>query len=289
MRLVTIGLAAGAVLVAHERAEACSPPPCWAGYVTPATGTTVPASIPALYWQPMDDNQGGGNDIQKVTLQTVAQPPVDVPFTAMAVSGSDAFLIVPAAPLAEGTTYTLGDANTCSSLPEYPAAPSSVFLVSASAPLPGTLGTVTVTDQEVAALTVPTSSGSCTSEVMADRAQLSLELSADAMPWRDALHVETLIDNQVWDSRTLAYRVCSSDDPGAATGLAAGTHQLAMRATLPGTDLVMTTPAVSFRLECPGEDDPQGGMGGANGGCSTTSGAAWLVLAALGFVRRRRR
>lgn len=290
MRLVALGLAAGTILVTYEPVWACSPPPCWAGYFTPTTGTTVPSNIPALYWQPLHGQQNGGNDVQQVTLVSSADPETPLPFTSSPVAGTDAYLITPTQPLVEGTTYTLGDANMCLAAPEYPAAPTSVFLVGPSAAMPSTLGAVTVTDAEVATLNVPTSSGSCTFDVQADRATLSLELSADALPWRDALHIETLVDGQPWESRTLVYRVCHSDDPGAATGLAAGSHEVSMRATLPGTDIVLATAAVTFSLDCPGDPgDPDDGAPSEDGGCSTSGGAGGLVLlAALGLARRRR-
>lgn len=291
MRLVALGLAAGTILVTYEPVWACSPAPCQAGYFTPATGTTVPASIPALYWQPLRDQQGVVDDIQRVMLTSTSDPSTPLPFTATPVSASStAYLIVPSQPLVEGTTYQLGDANTCTDFPDFPAAPTSVFLAAASAPLPASLGTVTVTDQEVATSSVPTSSGSCTVDVQADRAMLTLELSADAMPWRDALHVETLVDGQPWSSPTLVYRVCHSDDPGAATGLSAGSHEVSMRATLPGTDIVLATAVATFSLECPGDpQDPGDGSPDEDGGCSTTGGAGSAVLLALlGLVRRRR-
>lgn len=290
MRLVALGLAAGTLLVTYEPVWACSPPPCWAGYFTPTTGTTVPSNIPALYWQPLHGVQDGGNDIGQVTLVSSADLQTPLPFTSSPVAGSDAYLIVPTQPLVEGTTYTLGDANTCLAAPEYPAAPTSVFLVGPSAPMPSTLGAVTVTGAGVAALDVPTASGSCTSPVQADRAMLSLELSADALPWRDALHIETLVDGQPWDSRTLVYHACQSDDPLAATGVAAGSHEVSMRATLPGTDIVLATAAVTFTPDCSDDPaEPDDSVPGEDGGCSATGGAGGLVLlAALGLVRRRR-
>lgn len=288
MRLVALGLAAGTILVTYEPVWACSPAPCSAGFFTPATGTTVPASIPALYWQPLRDQQGVVDDIQRVTLTSTTDPSTPLPFTATPLADSSAYLIAPEQPLVEGATYQIGDTNTCTDYPDYPAAPTSVFLVAASAPLPTSLGAVTVTDSEVATLNVPTSSGSCTFDVQADRAMLTLELSPDAMPWRDALHIETLVDGQIWSSRAQVYRTCHSDDPGAATGLAAGTHEVSMRATLPGTDIMLTTAAVTFSLECPGDPEDPSDTPSDDGGCSTSGGAGGIVLLALlGLVRRR--
>jgi uncharacterized protein (TIGR03382 family) len=88
------------------------------------------------------------------------------------------------------------------------------------------------------------------------------------------------------------YRICESDFPEALGGVDGGVHAVSIRATLPGSDLSLTTPAVTFQLECPGEPldpNPDAVTDTVDGGCSTTAATSpWLVLL-VGFGLRRRR
>jgi hypothetical protein len=114
-----------------------------------------------------------------------------------------------------------------------------------------------------------------------------------------ALQFETLIDGQIWSAssgnassrpegaswvgrgRDLVFLVCASEDQTVLSdGLPAGAHTAKLRATLPGTDIVLESESVDFTLDCAHTD---GGGGGCAAGGSDTSalGALAVALAAL--------
>jgi MYXO-CTERM domain-containing protein len=231
----------------------------------------------------------------------------------MALSDDD-YLIIPAQPLVAGTSYLLRDDNMCFGS----AGPSAIFTAGPAVPLPtAPLGTLHAVERDVAELEVSTSGGSCSSMIQADQATIDLELDPAVAPWLPVLHFETLVDGQPWHRQTrlnvrgapgaswrgrgvdLVYELCRSDDPWARTGLTSGRHLVAMRATLPGTAIIMETAPAAIELACPGDppptciDSPEP-CDGSRAGCSAGGShpAPWLVLAfgALGglLVRRRR-
>jgi uncharacterized protein (TIGR03382 family) len=298
-------------LAVPRPARACEPPLCSPGYFTPADGTTVPANLPAISWRPGWSYTGTQPDPSMVVLTSAADPQAALPMTAMALPNGD-FLLVPDAPLVAGTDYTVVDNTPC----EYNPGPAAhaTFHVVASAPLPATLGTLAITDHQEETFPVATTRGTCSSDVLADQARLALTPSDDALPWKDALHYQTIVDGQPWAAanslnQTSApgsswvgvavdriYHVCSTDDLSVGEGLAAGPHQASMTATLPGSTVAISAAAVSLDLECSGSgsgsgsgsDGPVGGHaddGGCNAGGSPALSLALLVLLA---ARRRR-
>lgn len=290
----------------HTReAEACSAPVCLPPYFTPTEGGTVPSNLPMIYWRPMGPLGSPSGDPQLLTLTTAADPSTPLGFTAT--KADDAYLLVPDEPLVASTTYVFTDNNTCA--PDVPGTPPTrTFQAAASAALPTSLGSlshVAITGQ----LDVWTSSGSCTTPVDASYVAITLSLSPDALPWRDALHYETLVDGIPWSGAfdTLTgpnpghvvdtiYRVCASTDPGAATGVDGSVHEISVRATLPGTTVSVTTPPLTIQLLCSSDPDPMDPDPmtppdpESSGGCTTTSPASsGLVLIALALAGRRRR
>ena len=91
------------------------------------------------------------------------------------------------------------------------------------------------------------------------------------------------------------YHVCSTDDDTIGSGLATGSHQVSMSATLPGSAVAVDAAAVSVDLECSGSGSGSGSNGPLGGdqaedGCNAGGGsaAAPLALFALLALRRRR-
>ena len=309
-RLAVIVVVASALHASHaRRADACSPPPCFAGHFVPKTGTTVPANTPALYWQPI---QSGGSPIANASLVSLVAtnaPATKLAFTATPIGMTGSYLLIPDQMLAAGTSYMLDDGNMCS-FNQQNTQPMSTFTVAAAAAMPTELGSLTLSAGNVAPMDVFTSSGSCFTEITASSAIVTLELSASALPWRDALFFETLVDGQVWSlgnplSPTppgengkgrgieLLWRRCHTDDPLAANGVSEGMHTVAMRVTLPGSTLSLTTAPVTFELTCPPDavtpdntdvvdDGPRSGCG-----CRSSDAPSSIWLAALLLVRRR--
>lgn len=297
-------------LAAPRAADACGPVPCWQGYFVPGDAAHVPANLAAVYWRPMSSAAGPiAADPSRVVLTSTADPGKPLPFTATALANGD-FLLVLDAPLTAGTSYTITDGSTCTFTGEH--GPHAMFTAGPAAPLPTRLGTLVVTDGEVGALEVATASGSCSNEVSADRSTFVLAPATDAQPWLDVLQFETIVDGTQWRvassiNQTLSpgaswhgrgsdllYRVCKTTDTTVDQGLAAGTHDVELRATLPGTPVMLTSDSATVALACTADPEAEC-TGGATckpdqAGCSASgaSGAPWLVVA-LGLLLCRRR
>lgn len=296
-----------ALAAAPRPADACSAPQCWPGYFTPGDQATVPANLPAIYWRPIRVNaQGETPDVSRVQLTTVADPATPLAFTATAQPNGD-YLIVPTAPLVAGTDYQIVDHSPCGETEN--AGPHAMFHAGPSAPLPATLGSLSIYEHGMDSFEVGTARGSCSSTVLADQARLELTASADAGPWRDALHFQTIVDDQVWSADTSinstsppgaswvgraqdrVYHVCSTDDDSIGDGLATGSHHVTMTATLPGTTVSLTAAAVTLDLECAGTGSGSGSdiVMPIEDGCNAGGAAGPLVLLALfGLARKRR-
>ena len=282
-------------------AEACSPPPCWPGFITPNTGTRVPANAPGIYWMPMSGDTAG-TDPGNVVLATAAEPTTPLAFTATP-NADGSYLLVPTEPLAADTTYVVTDLNKCEGYSGI-IGPTASFQVTASAPMPTALGTIAEVKNETGPLDVGTGSGSCSTEVTAHQITITPELIYEATPWSDLFHFEVLVDGRVWKRTSsinltasprgswVLYHTCESADPGAADGLSAGTHVVEARATLPGTTTVLASNQLTVELKCgdigDGDDD---GHNHSHGGCNAggASASALLLLAIVPMLRRRRR
>jgi hypothetical protein len=193
--------------------------------------------------------------------------------------------------------------------------PSVMFEVEPAAPLPTALGSLLVQPKGVGPLRVATSSGSCDTEIEADRVGIELVPAADLVPWLSVLYFETEVDGLRWigwpsaggvvppgeswegRARDLLYTVCASEDLGASPGLDPGTHTVTLRARLLGstTELAAST---TLELDCGDVDPPCTGCeenGSDGGGCDAGGGAGTgllglgLALAALGVSGRSRR
>jgi hypothetical protein len=258
-----------------------------------------------------NDGTGGPSSWSNVVLTTAADLQTPIPFTANMVSPG-AYLLVPNAPLVAYTAYVLTDQNVCT---VGVSGPSVTFTAGAAAPLPTALGALdAAAPQFVAALSVGTSSGACSTDVMAATISIDLQPTPEAAAWLDVLHFETLVDGVPWRGsgllapgttrrgrgRDSLYRICSSTDPLATGGLSAGTHQVAMRATLPGTGMVLMTDAITVELLCESDPPPECAADPAacednrdgDSGCTTSGRGGLLLVALVGLfctAHRRRR
>jgi hypothetical protein len=309
-RILFLAAITSLVAAARTDADACSPPQCWPGFFAPDNGATVPANLPVLRWSPMFGAFTSTTDPGQVVLARAAAPSTPLPFTATKLQDGT-YHLVPSQPLTPGTAYVLTDQSTCGS--GTMTGPSVMFQVAAAAPLPTSLGTLAQTSTLVGPLQISTASGSCSSQVEARQIRIELQLASDASPWRDALHFETLVDGQPWRASEsinstlppgaswrgrgvdLLYLVCKTDDLTISKGLAAGAHEVVMRATLPGSGVVVQSSPLSVTLDCASDGKPgDGSSGGDSGGCdaggSGSSSSGWLVLgslaAAVGLRRR---
>lgn len=283
------------------------------GFFVPGDGSTVPANLPVIYWRPRYDFAGTAGNPSNVTLTTAADPGTPLAFAATRIN-DHVFHLVPDAPLVEGTSYILTDSTPCTSSSGVPS-PRVTFTVGPTAPLPTTLGALAITDLPVRTEAIASDGGSCTLQAVADTVAVSINYVAvaDAAPWRDVLHFETLVDGRPWNARSnilqsiapgaswagrgvdRLYTVCRIEDPFGQSEvfeLAEGAHAVQMRATLPGTNLSLATDTPTVSLACPPPSDGDAGVGAdagdpidgeSDGGCcsSATSPSAAVALALL--------
>jgi hypothetical protein len=287
-------------------ADACSAPQCWPGAFIPQDGAVIPENAPGFYFRP--SLQGGApGDASFVHLTADSDPSTSLAFTAVPQPNGD-FVLVPDAPLLAGETYTLEDRTVCNG-----AALRSRFTAGPTAPLPSSLGAVNLIGHGIfAEIDVATSSGSCSTKVEATIAQITLDRSATAEPWKDLLLYETLVDDKPWINQAsinvrtdpgeswlgrgtdLLYRVCKPNPDAAFQGLAVGGHNVRFRASLPGlaNQTSLATPASPVEIMCaanPGEEE-EPGKPDDGGGCSTGKPTTFgFLLCALGLVLTSRR
>ncbi len=306
-----LGLVASFSLV--RPADACSGAKCNGGFFLPAGGT-VPASLPALVFEPHLDEAGtaGSTPVKLFRLDAGVEILVDI----QRVDQGGRVYLFPLSPLLPDSDYLIRGDDLCLT-----GTTETTIHTGAALPLPASLGSVTAGASTIDPLQVSTISGSCSATITAAQAKIDLTLSADAAPFAGALQVSTFVDGKpfTWSPslltepalggsmHSIVFASCKSDDASAEKGLSEGSHQVFMRGTLPGTMLKLDTAPVEVTLSC--GDAGGGGTGGgtttsgtggsassssSGGGCSIVGDAspgAWALsglAAALAFARRRR-
>jgi uncharacterized membrane protein YgcG len=305
-----IVLASALVLAPLRSANACSGAACVGGYYIPQNAT-VPASLPGILFNPRLDEASTGDNatVALFRVENGSQVPVDIT-TKMV--GAD-ILVTPTAPLLPDTDYALEGSDFC---------PAGLvkggFHTGAALPFPTSLGTLAASAQKVDALTVWTTSGSCTTSVTAAQIDVEITLGSEAVPWGAALTLDTMVDGVRFAHSVLQggatskkdtlFMTCSSSDPGANKGLAEGPHTVLVQASLPGVATVVKTDPITITLACPppaagtgggGGGTGGGGSGGSDGGSQmiggcdvggTGDGGAWAlagIAAAIAIAKRR--
>ena len=313
--MLAFSAAALAATAAPRIADACSQPRCYPGYLVPGDGARVPANLPAVTWHAMRDNHDSeAPDPALVELREVSGDAI--PLAPTELEYGDYRLDLDA-PLEPGTSYRLTDDTVCGD--GFEEGPRVTLEATAEAPYPEALGRIEVVREDVDDnLLIGTASGSCTTGTVSAVARVELEPSAEAEPWVDALHFETIVDGELWTAtsaitathppgeswigrgRDLLYHVCrakTSAEPF--PGLDEGRHEVVFRATLPGTDVSLETQPVPVDLDCgggiepptpdrPDADEPTMAGCALAPGTGGGGGAAALV-AALALILRRRR
>lgn len=302
-------------LVPAQPAAACSSS-CLAGSFVPGDGAHVPANLPGLIWRA--PSAPSSPDPARVSL-TRLDTGATIALTATA-SDRGYYTLVPAEPLVAGVSYHLADATECALF----GSAQATFTVTEAAPLPTALGTVTVTPRPRATAELMTTAGSCSVEADIAPVEVALAFTAEAEPWRDVLHFETLVDEQPWAPRAsilsalppgaswkgrgvdLVYSVCVNHSGFGAPSvdLPLGAHAVGMRAVLPGTGVDLYAEAVGFTTQCEavgddgglcdgglGDHDAAAGADGGGGGCAAGGSGAGVAigLALGGLIARRRR
>jgi hypothetical protein len=288
-------------LLVPRAADACAPVPCYAtqSFVLPRAGS-IPANAPGIAL--FEGRTIANAPARTLSFQrTDGASPVDVPFT------RDGGVIRPDQPFVEGASYRFVITNNCSTV----AMPSdsSEFKVGPSAPLPTTLGQLAVA-RKSGVLKVDHASA-CSADVGLPHAEIEIQLSAAAAPWKELIVFRTFVDGERWGAREetgqvthpggswkgpgkdVVYARCS-DSPNYLGGVKPGKHTIVMKGTIPGTDVALETAAVEVDLDCsnpqigditPDRDQLQPKDEGddmAKTGCSASpAGAASAPFAAL--------
>lgn len=286
--------ATAALAWAPRPAEACSAPACSPGrFHLPAAGDPVPASLPAVLFEPSSDSESNhAEGVELVRIDGTAKKAIALSATRLA---TGAYLLTPEVPLEEGAIYRLTDQEACWDEP----AAEATFETGPALPLPSALGAVTVTAPTSRGVSVASHDPYCPTDVEAMVADVTLAPDKSMLPWLRLVDLEVVVDgrrwygDRPWVSETRLFTICSDNQEVLGTpGLAEGLHEVSMRALLgnpePGGEpIVLETPPVEVVLECdPEEGDPE------SGGCTVGAGGglgASLLLCLLAWQRPRRR
>lgn len=248
---ISIGLVAVSLLPAPACAcsTRCAAPRVFVG-VTPAN---VPVNTPGLR---IDGSSEPGSPMQVRLLELSGGAPTLV--RSSLVDG----LLVPTDGFREGADYEVEIAAGCGGS-------TTLVTITGAALLPRTLGTTAVDSMGLGGVSSP-NGGSCSSLLFAAYVDVSVAVSDEVGPWTDLLVWETLVDGvpyapygflvpgpferpESWMGRGVdrVYAVCEIAPPGVDEGVAPGVHEVVFRASIPGTDVVLETAAVSIELSCP--------------------------------------
>ncbi len=235
--------------LAPTSAQACAPPPCTPAVLIPAELSTVPANAPAFLFKASHNHLSNeAPDASGIKLLNAEGQVVPVDIAAVS-PGSRDFLVKPQSALTPGQAYTVKFPDLCT-------ATEKVLNITAgvSAELPTALGTATFAGHRVGTLNVPTSSGSCTANVQAAMAKISLTPTPQLRAYLALSSFRATVAGQTTPlvnhkpptaDGPLEFEVhstCTTSDSFAAMGLAPGAHTVQLHATLPGASA--PTPAV---------------------------------------------
>lgn len=275
-----------------ETADACTPEThCNGGHVYPMARTGVPANLPALYVSPRigagENQKPDSFDTSDVRFLEVKESGTErIPLTLYRRPDSEpqgGYLFKPDAPLRDDAQYRIETGDYCrgdGSL-DGEEALSTSFRATEKAELPDSLGSLKILERETDDVQIENwYGGSCWHSLLASKVRLEVEFSDSALPWRYLFFFSTYVDGSSWSpSRSLAntnprpgrswigrgedlvYTVCESQlerDVGEDTyydPLAEGTHQVEIRASIPGVDRTWTAGPVEIELRCPDQGD----------------------------------
>jgi len=246
-----------------------------------AFGGTVPANVPALWWTPLGADVRAYQTGQSVLVRRVGGPDVSTTVEApMAWPGTR--MIRFGAPLDANTMYELVADSPCTT----GSAITVGFQTGPSAPLPTTVGNLVVGMPMRTWLTVDDgrSTGTCGPSFDAITHTVSVALSTEAEPWRNALQYEMTVDGTRWRWRSFRgsnyrpntglpdlYLPCGGVDGGVLSAiptLSPGMHTVAVTAFIPGSDASFSL-STQVELQCPG--------GPGDGGSAPTDTGAAIV------------
>jgi hypothetical protein len=232
---------------------------------------SVPANIAAIAWDPGYD---AANDVEGAarlpSLECTAANGSTRDLRFVALPEDRHVHLKLSEPLVAGERCTLrsGVSGCAEANAEY-LQDSAEFQVAESSPIPESLGLLAVAGPKYEEIELA-ADASCSENVAACVVRTSVVFNDQAISWKDALLYETIVDGEPFSAwRDLAlpdelgglYNGRDADVVYALIGetpenvrtvrdLDPGEHTLAIRARLPGSDLVLATPEVSINLDC---------------------------------------
>jgi MYXO-CTERM domain-containing protein len=258
----------------------------------------VPANIAAVGWTP-------GYDVSASSDAGAGALPALPRFECRAANGTSRtvrFEALPAErpdhlklsePLVAGEHCTITSGIDCAAddQPKYLNGYAEFDVIDAQ-PVPE-LGLIAVTSSTIGAVNVA-ANASCSEPIRSCTVNTSLEWTQANAPWRDVMMFETIVDGEpfsIWHDQITAnelgglYRGRERDVVFAPLGdipenvhdfrqLELGEHTLAIRARLPGSDVIMETPSVTIELDCGPKAGPalaENVIEGDSGGCTVAS------------------
>ncbi|WP_267558064.1 hypothetical protein [Corallococcus sp. BB11-1] len=312
---VTVGmflLGMGAVL--PPSAQACVAPNCMRGvrFPLPPDGASVPTNLPGLVVVPPLLES-----VDPTTVRLLLADGTPVPATVTPGAHSTQVL-VPEAPLVQGTEYRLEATGVCTFQGSQPG--EETFTAGAPRPLPTTLGTLTAETPRRGTFVVYGDSNCGNTQQEGDSTHLRFTPSPELVPFLPWVHWTVQVDGAPWsyakhggvtatgeenfDTRLYEYNrrllflytVCEALQPQFPnTGLAPGRHRATLQGTLEHANLTLPPLEVDFELSCdpkPVEPKPvEPGSPSSGGGCTQAGGGltALGLLATLRLWQRRAR
>jgi len=303
LRFIPLFACCAALVSLPTEARACSPMLCVSPQFAPGAGGVVAADVPGI---PLRLSQYLSQPKAPVELLDAAGKAQLIQVETDTVSGWN--LLKPVKGLTPGAAYVLRMPDHCQAL-ELPAPATPVltlfpFTAGPPAPAPQTIGKLTLTALPTEVIQVWTYSGSCTVGLLVGSVQLSLQPSAELLPWLPVAQSETWVDGKLFSKSEPGhvpfaggppqptgwpneinhvdriFAACGAVPQGVEPGLALGKHHLDFRIHLPG----FNQPAylsTDFELACqlPGadagsSDGAAGDAGAADAGASVPPPAA---------------
>lgn len=284
-----------ATMATPSTSYACTPAGCDTGYTLPRSGE-IPGGVDTILWVPHSSAAVTGlEDIEASDIEVV-KVEGDGESTVALTLGRDEqqngiFALQFDEPLQPDSEYKVYSRDLCDANSTEPTQQIATLRTGPEAAEPTSLGELVVGDAFVDDLDVATDDGSCNMTIGAVQLPVELDLSADAAAWENMFRYQTFVRvdgddergwwpshslpefvpvGESWQGRgeDLLFAMCEPPEHGSADGLAfsaleEGTHEVFMRATIPGTDVSLETEPVQFVLDCDGESGAVDGDAGA--------------------------
>jgi hypothetical protein len=278
-RLLTSAVVASAFLVplvASSPSRACSAPVCDLSQIElPHRGTVIPANAPALYasgwkWTEFKNLELiPSNDAGAPPSTTFAPGGMYVPTALLRIN----------APLVPGETYVLRSTAVCGHMQDVSGLTETTIVASEPRPLPTTVGTARV-EYRLARLQESTlfpEAGQTSSNSIAAVAQITIEPSAELVPYIPLATISTSVDGRLWGSSdigqgvdpkeprpdvvsvpdfTRVYVACGPLPTNTCGALVAtrGHHEVEISARITGSTAEIAPIKLSIDLVCPDGD-----------------------------------